>query len=116
MWPICRVVATTRHHGTETDCVRAYFDTVRGGQHRLQRRPALRRRPAHRQHPFRVVDGVDTLKGAAESMISDTRKFARRQRTWLRRVEGVLWMPPSEKEEIATKIEDFLADPDVGLA
>lgn len=68
------------------------------------------------RHINPVVDGVDTLKSAAESMISDTRKFARRQRTWLRRVEGVLWMPPSEKEQIATKIEDFLADPDVGLA
>ena len=68
------------------------------------------------RHINPVVDGLDTLKSAAESMISDTRKFARRQRTWLRRVDDVVWLPPSEEEQIAKKIEDFLADPDVGLA
>ncbi|MEE3326987.1 MAG: tRNA (adenosine(37)-N6)-dimethylallyltransferase MiaA, partial [Myxococcota bacterium] len=66
------------------------------------------------RHINPVVDGLDTLKSAAEAMISDTRKFARRQRTWLRRVEGAVWLPPSEESEINRKVEAFLKNPSEG--
>jgi tRNA dimethylallyltransferase len=60
------------------------------------------------RHINPVVDGSDTLASAGEDMIRDTRKFARRQRTWLRKVEDVIWVPPSEEEEIAQSVESFL--------
>lgn len=64
------------------------------------------------RHINPVVDGVDTLKSAVEAMIRDTRKFARRQRTWIRGVEGVVWMPPSEEEQISHAVQDFLDAPE----
>ena len=63
------------------------------------------------RHINPVVDGVDTLKSASESMISDTRKFARRQQTRIRRVDGAIWIAPSEEDAINRKVEDFLKPP-----
>jgi tRNA dimethylallyltransferase len=60
------------------------------------------------RHINPVVDGSDTLANAVEGMIRDTRKFARRQRTWLRKVEDVIWVPPSEEEKIAQSVDSFL--------
>ena len=42
-------------------------------------------------------------------MCRDTRRFARRQRTWLRAVKDVSWMRPDDEKEIFGAVEAFLA-------
>jgi tRNA dimethylallyltransferase len=56
-----------------------------------------------------VVAGSDTLANALEAMRRDTRRFARRQRTWLRAVPDAIWMDPREPSEIHKRVESFLA-------
>jgi tRNA dimethylallyltransferase len=62
------------------------------------------------RHMHAVVDGVDTLVNAAAEMKRDTRRFARRQRTWLRAVAQVRWYEPDAETAIRAEIERFLAD------
>jgi tRNA dimethylallyltransferase len=61
------------------------------------------------RHIMPVVDGSDTLAHALEIMSRDTRRFARRQRTWLRAVKDVCWMRPDDEKEIFGAVEAFLA-------
>ncbi len=63
------------------------------------------------RHIQPVVDGLDTLVNALEAMKVDTRRFARRQRTWLRAVPGVHWHRPDELAAISARVERFLAEP-----
>ena len=60
------------------------------------------------RHMTPVVDGADTLANALEVMRRDTRRFARRQRTWLRKVPDVRWLRPDETEAIFDSVESFL--------
>jgi len=60
------------------------------------------------RHMTPVVDGADTLANALEVMRRDTRRFARRQRTWLRKVPHVHWLRPDETEAIFDSVESFL--------
>jgi tRNA dimethylallyltransferase len=62
------------------------------------------------RHMQPVVDGLDTLANVLEAMRRDTRQFARRQRTWLRRVEGVAWMHPDHGETIGRRVARFLEE------
>jgi len=55
-----------------------------------------------------VVDGADTLANALEVMRRDTRRFARRQRTWLRKVPDVRWQRPDATGAIFDAVESFL--------
>ena len=57
-----------------------------------------------------VVDGADTLANALEVMRRDTRRFARRQRTWLRKVADLRWQRPDETRAIFAAVESFLSD------
>ena len=50
------------------------------------------------RHMQPVVAGSDTLANALLAMQRDTRRFARRQRTWLRGVPECVWLDPSEAE------------------
>jgi tRNA dimethylallyltransferase len=50
------------------------------------------------RHLQPVVAGSDTLANALTAMQRDTRRFARRQRTWLRKVPDCVWLDPSESE------------------
>jgi tRNA dimethylallyltransferase len=68
--------------------------------------PALQAIGYRHLHP--VVEGVETLAGALEAMQRDTRRFARRQRTWHRAVAQALWMRPQEDVQIAKTVEAFL--------
>jgi tRNA dimethylallyltransferase len=61
------------------------------------------------RHIQPVVDGADTLANAVESMKIDTRRFARRQRTWIRPLPGVHWHDPAEPEAVFQRVEAFLA-------
>lgn len=60
------------------------------------------------RHMQPVVGGRETLEGALEVMRRDTRRYARRQRTWLRSVPDVLWFQPESREDIADRVERFL--------
>ena len=55
-----------------------------------------------------MVDGLDTLSNALEAMQRDTRRFARRQRTWLRRVPEAVWMHPDDRDARVHALECFL--------
>lgn len=61
------------------------------------------------RHINPVADGSDTLRNALVAMQTDTRRFARRQRTWLRKVEGARWSDPEDRESIHRAVEEFLA-------
>ncbi len=61
------------------------------------------------RHMTPVVDGADTLANALETMRRDTRRFARRQRTWLRGVADVRWQRPDETKPIFEAVESFLS-------
>jgi tRNA dimethylallyltransferase len=63
------------------------------------------------RHVQPVVDGSDTLANALEAMRVDTRRFARRQRTWLRKVHDVEWVDPADREGIMARVEAFVAPP-----
>jgi tRNA dimethylallyltransferase len=64
------------------------------------------------RHMQPVVEGRATLADALAQMQRDTRRFARRQRTWLRKVPEALWMHPADREQIAKTVEAFLRDAD----
>jgi tRNA dimethylallyltransferase len=61
------------------------------------------------RHMIPVVQGADTLVNALAAMQRDTRRFARRQRTWLRAVPDVIWTDPQDAGEIFKRVEVFLA-------
>ena len=62
------------------------------------------------RHMRAVVEGEHTLAMALPELQADTRRFARRQRTWLRKVEGVVWLHPDRADEILRAVERFLTD------
>jgi tRNA dimethylallyltransferase len=62
------------------------------------------------RHMQAVVDGLETLAGVLEPMQRDTRRFARRQRTWLRAVAGLEWLPPEPLEALALRVKEFLGE------
>jgi tRNA dimethylallyltransferase len=60
------------------------------------------------RHIQPVVDGADTLANALESIKSDTRRFARRQRTWIRPLPDVHWHDPADLDAIVERVQCFL--------
>ena len=61
------------------------------------------------RHILPVVEGRDTLVNALAAMQHDTRRFARRQRTWFRAVRNARWLHPDDREGIAALVRAFLA-------
>jgi tRNA dimethylallyltransferase len=61
------------------------------------------------RHVNRVADGHDTLAHALVEMQKDTRRFARRQRTWLRKVKDAVWVDPRDEKEILERVGRFCA-------
>jgi tRNA dimethylallyltransferase len=61
------------------------------------------------RHVNRVADGIDTLANALVEMQKDTRRFARRQRTWLRPLPDVHWHHPADREGIVSRVAAFLS-------
>ena len=60
------------------------------------------------RHMQPVVDGLDTLVNALAAMQQDTRRFARRQRTWLRGVPEARWLHPDDQDGVVKAVEEFL--------
>lgn len=61
------------------------------------------------RHVVPVMQGTDTLANALHAMRRDTRQFARRQLTWLRRVPDAVWVDPAHAASIADLVGAFLA-------
>jgi len=61
------------------------------------------------RHMQPVLDGLDTLANVCNSMVRDTKQYARRQRTWFRRVPNAVWVSPEDRGEITAQVEAFLA-------
>jgi len=66
------------------------------------------------RHIQPVVDGSDTLANALVGIQRDTRRFARRQRTWFRGVAEAEWWDPDEQDELLRRVERFLEDAERG--
>jgi tRNA dimethylallyltransferase len=62
------------------------------------------------RHLQPVVEGQDTLVNALEAMRRDTRRFARRQRAWIRSVATAIWMHPDDTSGLTKAVEAFLAE------
>ena len=60
------------------------------------------------RHLLPVVQGADTLRNALAAMQRDTRRFARRQRTWLRGVPEARWFDTAAREAIFAAASEFL--------
>lgn len=60
------------------------------------------------RHMQPVIEGVETLANVLVAMKADTRRFARRQRTWLRQVREAVWMHPDDAGAIRAVVERFL--------
>jgi len=60
------------------------------------------------RHMAPVAAGSDTLANAVRAMQRDTRRFARRQRTWFRGVPEAQWHHPGDLPGAAKAVEDFL--------
>lgn len=60
------------------------------------------------RHMVPVLQGADILSNALAAMQRDTRRFARRQRTWLRGVRELVRVDPRRPEDIFTRVERFL--------
>ncbi len=60
------------------------------------------------RHLGPVVDGHDTLANAQAAMQRDTRRFARRQRTWLRGVPEAVWLKPDDRNQIFKLVDAML--------
>jgi tRNA dimethylallyltransferase len=60
------------------------------------------------RHMQPVIDGLETLAHVLEAMKRDTWQFARRQRTWLRRVRDAVGVHPDDDVAIAGLVERFL--------
>jgi len=65
------------------------------------------------RHMQAVVAGTETLAGALETMRRDTRRYARRQRTWLRGVPEANWVKPEPRAAIEAEVEKFLSTGEV---
>ena len=63
------------------------------------------------RHMLPVAAGADTLAHALPEMQRDTRRFARRQRTWLRAVPEAQWFEPTRSRAIFERVEAFLTEP-----
>ena len=66
------------------------------------------------RHIQPVVDGSDTLANALESMKQDTRRFARRQRSWIRPLPDVHWHDPGQPDAVFERVRRFLEADDAG--
>ena len=54
------------------------------------------------------ADGSDTLANALVAMQRDTRRFARRQRPWIRKLNDVVWLDPADQAGILQNVDRFL--------
>ncbi len=61
------------------------------------------------RHMQPVLDGQETLAGVRTAMVRDTKQYARRQRTWFRRVDGAVWIGTEQTRGVRDRVAAFLA-------
>jgi tRNA dimethylallyltransferase len=61
------------------------------------------------RHMQPVLDGQESLAGVRASMVRDTKQYARRQRTWFRRVDGAFWIASGQRRALRDRVAAFLA-------
>jgi len=54
---------------------------------------------------FKFLDEESSLQEAIEHIKQNTRRFAKRQITWFKKLEGINWFHPNEEKEIISFIE-----------
>lgn len=59
---------------------------------------------------LQYLRGHCTLVEAKEQWLQKTRAYAKRQLTWFKKEENIIWFRPEEKEKIKNKIEKWLRD------
>jgi tRNA dimethylallyltransferase len=57
---------------------------------------------------WRHLDGEITQEEALEEIIADTRRYAKRQRTWLRSEPNLVWVGPDSQENLLGQVLKFL--------
>jgi len=57
---------------------------------------------------MRHLNGKMTYEEAIEATKKETRHYAKKQMTWFRRMEGILWFSPDEFPSISRSVEDNL--------
>ncbi len=60
------------------------------------------------RHTVKYISGEWDLYKMIRKMQADTRRYAKRQITWFKKEEDVVWMNVEEKDKIKRKIEEFL--------
>ncbi len=58
---------------------------------------------------FEYMDGALSLEQAVAAIKQNTRRFAKRQLTWLRRDPAYQWFAPSQRQEIIAAIDNYKA-------
>jgi tRNA dimethylallyltransferase len=53
-------------------------------------------------------DGELTEDEMIEKIKQETRRYAKRQLTWFRKMDDVHWYSPNQEEEILSLVKDFL--------
>jgi tRNA dimethylallyltransferase len=59
---------------------------------------------------FQYLNRQFTLEEAVEKLKQNTRNFAKRQLTWFKKNEGVVWFEPENEREIFNLINDSLRE------
>jgi GAF domain-containing protein len=62
------------------------------------------------RHLQPVLEGSATLADALREMQRDTRRFARRQRTWLRKIPQAIGLDPADRAGIEERVAAFLRE------
>lgn len=60
------------------------------------------------RHMLDLIDGQMTRNEAIATMKRDTRRYAKRQLTWFRKDNEIIWISPDRFDEISEKIAKFL--------
>ena len=61
------------------------------------------------KHMLQYIDGVTCYKEMLELLRRDTRRYAKRQHTWFRGMEGIEWFDVADTDAITARIAQWLA-------
>ncbi len=62
------------------------------------------------RHVLEFLDGSRNQRETQELLARDTRRYAKRQLTWFRRDQEIVWFGPEQLNEITALIESYLGD------
>lgn len=62
------------------------------------------------QEIFNHLEGKVSLEDAVEKLRRNTRVFAKKQITWFKKINGVQWYDPKEREKIISDLDDKISE------